>query len=239
MDLVFDLLFRPLARLAMARGLRFADVAERLRRAYFDMAVEEAGAGATDSKLSVMTGLQRRDIARLRAEEDMPEAAPDPLARLVAQWLAVSDGAPLPRHGEGSFDTLAREIRRDIHPRTMLDALIAAGTVSASRDQVMLKRRAHIPQVGSEAQLAYLARNVGDHLQVSVSNVMGGPAGHDMAVHYGGLSDDAAAALEAAWRARLTPVLEEMNEMAAKLQQDAPGTCRIRGGSYFFKGDDT
>ena len=119
MNSVLDHLFRPLARLAIAKGLRFADMAERLKRAYVHVARESAEPNASVSRLSVMTGLQRRDVTRLLEDsEKLDEIRPNALARLVALWLARFNGAPLPHHGaEGSFDALARSIRKDIHPK--------------------------------------------------------------------------------------------------------------------------
>ena len=238
MNFALDLIFRPLARLCMARGLRFADVAERLRRAYLDEALSAAGGKATDSRLSVVTGLQRRDVARLRAEAAPAAPAPDPLARLVALWLARHDGTPLPLHGAGSFDALAREIRRDVHPKSMRDALEEAGTVAVDGAEVRLRRRAHVPLSGSEAQIDYLGRNVGDHLSVAVGNVLGDATAFELSVHANGLSPEAAAELEALWRARLRPVLEEINARATVLQDSSPGPRRVRGGGYFRVGED-
>jgi len=234
---VLDQLFRPLARLAIARSVRFADAAERLRRAYLTAAVQRAGKDATDSQLSVLTGLQRRDIARLRqlGEADV-SLTPDPLSRLVARWLAENDGEPLPRKGERSFDALARAMRKDIHPRTSLDALLAAGTVVLDGDTVHLVKRAYVPTEGSAEHLRYLADNVGDHLSVAVGNVLGDPSQFELAVHYDGLSAEAVDALHAMWRARMTATLQEVNARARDLQETSAGVARFRAGGYFKEG---
>lgn len=236
MHVLLSQIFGPLARLAIAKGWRFADVSECLRRAYVDAARAEAGKDASVSRLSVMTGLQRRDVGRLLETEALPQAAPDPLARLVGSWLALNDGEDLPWHGaDGSFDALARSVRKDTHPRTFLDALVAAGTVSIEGDHVRLLKRAYVPLEGSEAQTRYLGQNVGDHLSVAVGNVLGREesGGYDLAVHYNALSAEAAEEIEALWRARMAPVLSEVNARAAELQQQRPGRARIRGGGYF------
>lgn len=240
MDRVFDRIFRPLARLAMAKGLRYADVAERLRRAFLGVAMDQAGVGAPVSRLSVLSGLQRRDIkGMLEAPDAGKETRPDPLARIVALWLAQHDGAVLVRHGEdGSFDRLARMVRQDVHPRSFLDALEEAGTVAVDGDTVRLLKHAHVPLEGSEAQIDYLARNVGDHLAASVGNVLGEAPAFDLAVHYNGLSAEAVAELEALWRARMRPVLEEMNALAEAHQAQGDGAMRFRAGGYFRKESD-
>ncbi|MEL6887478.1 MAG: DUF6502 family protein [Pseudomonadota bacterium] len=229
-----DLIFRPLTRLAIAKGVRFADASERLRRAYLFAALQVAGRDVTDSKLSVMTGLQRRDVARLRAEPEEVAPRPDPLSRLVALWLAEHAGAPLPRSGGAvSFDALARRIRKDIHPRTSLDALVAAGTVALDGDTVRLLKQAYVPLEGSDDQLQYLGQNVGDHMAIAVGNVLGERMSPELAVHYDGLSDAAIETLREMWRDRMGTVLQEMNARALALQDDSPGSGRFRAGGYF------
>ena len=234
LDTALDLIFRPLTRLAIAKGVRFADASERLRRAYLFAALQVAGRHVTDSRLSVMTGLQRRDVARLRAGPEEPAPRPDPLARRVALWLAEHAGAPLPRSGrEVSFDALARRIRKDIHPRTSLDALLAAGTVGLEGDTVRLLKPAYVPLEGSDDQLRYLGQNVGDHLAVAVGNVLGEHMSPELAVHYDGLSDAAIEALREMWRDRMGAVLQEVNARALALQEESPGGGRFRAGGYF------
>ena len=235
MRIALESILRPLARLAIAKGIRFADVSERLRRAYFDAAVDVAGENATSSNLSVMTGLQRRDVTRLLKSNDQIDiAAPNPLSRLVALWLVEFDGAPLPQHGSlESFDALARQIRKDIHPRTLLDRLVASGTVGIEGTEVRLLKKAHVPLEGSDEQIRYLGQNVGDHLAAAVGNVLGDPPSFDLAVHYDGLSDDSVSEPQTLWRERMTPVLEELNAKASEYQNQEPGPVRFRAGGYF------
>ena len=245
MQSLLDTLLAPLARLSIARGQRFADLAEQLRRGFFREAQNAAGSGATDSKLSVMTGLQRRDIVRLRAEGQaaVPQANPqaNPLARLVAIWSGDPRyaGRDLPRRGPVSFDALAAEISKDMHPRTFLDQLEAAGTLKVTGDRVVLQAKAFRPLRGSDDQLAYLALNVGDHLAASVSNVLHGSGHLDQAVHYNHLSPEAVAELEVIWRAAVTDAMQDINARAVALQATHPGTTRFRAGAYFWQDEET
>ncbi len=130
-----------------------------------------------------------------------------------------------------------RRIRKDIHPRTSLDALIEAGTVALEGDTVRLLKQAHVPLEGSDEQLRYLGHNVGDHVAVAVGNVLGDPPSYDVAVHYDGLSDAAIAVLRDQWRAHMHAVMQEMNARARELQNDSPGSGRFRAGGYFL-GED-
>lgn len=230
MERVLDTLLGPIARLAVAKGLLFPQVAERLKLAFV------RGAGAlvsqpTDSRISVMTGLQRRDIARLR---DLGEAPPvvHHLARLVLQWQA---GLPADI-SRADFDALAATIRKDVHPRTLLEQLVAAGTVAVTGDRVRLVTSSYQPLAGSEDQLDYLASNGADMLNAGVGNVLGA-AHFERAAHFNQLSAEAVATLQASFAAQQMAVLQRIAAEAAALQDSAPGAHRFRAGGYFYSED--
>ena len=87
----------PLARLLIARGVRFQDVSDWLKEAYLAAATRHfapEGRRVTDSRLSVLTGLQRKDIKALRARVDegqMPAPGAGPLPRLIAHWRTLDE----------------------------------------------------------------------------------------------------------------------------------------------------
>ncbi|MEM8591567.1 MAG: DUF6502 family protein [Pseudomonadota bacterium] len=237
MQRVLDRVFRPLATLAIAKGMRFADAAEILRRAFLYAARKEQGTDAPVSRLSVLTGLQRRDVTRLLDAES--DAAPEPqrdhsLTRLVAQWVTQLDAAPLPQHGAApSFDALARSIRQDVHPRSLLDVLLAAGIVSLREDCIHLLTKSYVPLPGSDDQIDYLGENVGDHLSTAVANVLGQSEAVELAVHYEGLRQEDVDYLHDLWRKKLRAALEEISAEAAS--RPAGGHYRFRAGGYFRK----
>lgn len=234
MESVLERVFRPVARLCVARGVRFADVAEWLRGAFYRAAVE-AGA-ATDSRIAVLTGLQRRDVARLRAgAEPARTAQVHPCARIVARWLAQGHPRDLPLRGDGaSFEALAFAVRKDVHPRTLLDQLVEAGTVSEDGAMVRLLHDAYQPLPGSDGQLAYLAANTGDHLAAAVANVTQAQGHFERAVEYQGLSAEAVAELNALWTARMEAAMVELNAAAHAMPASANGRQRFRAGAYFY-----
>ncbi|MCV2892939.1 DUF6502 family protein [Lentibacter sp. XHP0401] len=242
-----DHILAPLARLLVARGVPFGDLMERMKGHYVQAASEQSAAQSdgkiTDSRLSVMTGLQRRDIARLRAfEHKAPK--PNPLTRLVALWQAHPDYSrsgkplPLPRTGDApSFESLAREVRQDVHPRAMLDTLFAAGTVKLCKDTVELTQNAYVPLAGSEEQLDYLAENVGDHLAAAAENVLGPyPLHFERAAHYTGLTPAQVKILTASYDAAQMALLEDIASQAEALKLKAPtgASARFRAGGYFY-----
>ena len=241
---LLDELLAPLCRLLVAQGVAFPDLSERLKGHYVRAALDLAEGKTTDSRLSVMTGLQRRDIARLREFESKP-ARPNHLSRLVALWQSDPEysqngkARALPRTGDApSFETLASAVRKDVHPRTMLDTLVAAGTVQISAgDIVSLQKTAYLPLGGSEDQLQYLAQNVGDHLAAASANVLGAdPPFFERALHYSNLSEAQVADLRQLFQSGQMTLLETMNAKAATMKRtgDAAGEIRFRAGGYFF-----
>ncbi|WP_052501066.1 DUF6502 family protein [Jannaschia aquimarina] len=233
-------LFVPLARLAMGRGFGFRDVVDPLKRAFLIVAQEREGK-QTDSRLSLATGLQRRDVVRLRADGLAPREPSSP-ARIVSDWLRQHsvDGrpTPLPRLGPApSFEALARAVRQDVHPRTLLDLLVEAGTVRVADDTVELLSRAYAPGRGSSEQLAYLADNLHDHGAAAVANVLDGPRFFDRAAHYSGLTFAQAEALGRIYEAKQMNVLQVVGERAAGMQGDGPVRVRFGGYGYWEEGE--
>lgn len=235
---VIDALLAPIARLCVARGVLFPQAADRLKAQFLAAAQTLGGADKppTDSRISVMTGLQRRDIARLRDLPATPPVPPNPLARLVAVWLNDHEGADLSRSGDGSFDEMALRVRKDVHPRTLLEQLITTGTVAVTDDKVRLLTPYYQPLAGSDDQLAYLGANGGDFLSAATDNVMQDPAPNfEQSVHYNHLSAAAVAELDALHRTRQMALLQEISARAAALQDTSPGQTRFRAGGYFYK----
>jgi hypothetical protein len=247
---IFDALFAPIARLLVARGLPFPDLIERMKLHYVAAALAQAGDRTTDSRVSVLTGLQRRDVVRLRGQ-DVKNRRPNPLARLVALWQTgeewSQDGQPqpLPRTGPGpSFETLTQVVRRDVHPRTMLDTLLASGTVTLSDDgqEVRLVQSSYQPLAGSEDQLAYLSRNLGDHAQAAAENVQGAsPAHFERAVHYSGLTEAQIAALSEQFSKAQMALFRDLSQTSARMKAEnpTPGPLRFRAGGYFYQTGET
>lgn len=232
---VLDLLLRPIARLAIARGVLFGQVADRLKLQFLRAASDVAGSEKlTDSRISVMTGLQRRDVVRLRDMPDDPPLVANHLSRLIAVWVHQG-GRPLARK---AFDALAADIRRDVHPRTMLEQLVHAGSVQVQDDKVTLLVQSYQPLPDSAAQLDYLGRNGADFLNAATANVMTDPAPFfERAAHYNQLSPGAVQTLEDDFRAGQMALLQAISAKAAQLQDTDPGPCRFRAGAYFYKED--
>ena len=179
-------LLLPLARLCLANGVTFATAEEVLKRSF----VQEAGAikpEAPDygkvSRISTITGINRREVTRLTSSSEPEIAIKPPIAsEILARWTTEpvwrdNDGKPLAIKRQGkalSFETLAQSITRDLHPRSILDELIRLDLASydENQDLVTLTRNNFVPKNDSSQMLNFLGDNVSDHLNAAVDNVL-------------------------------------------------------------------
>jgi len=259
-------LLGPLAQLAVARGVPFSVLDEMLRSAVVSTA-HAAHPGLPEhrraSRVSAATGLNRREVNRLLAlqSESAAKASPgapprSPAAMVFAHWRSSAAyrtraGAPrvLPRTGSApSFESLAHEVTRDVHPRALLEELLRLNlaTHDAPRDTVALTQQAFVPRGDAERMAQWLGANVGDHLQAAVANTLGRKPEHfEQAIAAKGLSAASVARvrplLQAHWQRmtdELVPLLEQLIEDdAARASADRPNAHRVRLGLYGF--DDT
>jgi hypothetical protein len=251
-------LLTPLANLAVARGMPFAEVEEMLKQAFVH-AANQAHAELLPhrrvSRISTATGINRREVTRLTQQHSRQATRGRSLASEVfGHWRTQRpyrgrDGQPrvLPRQGpEPSFETLAQCITRDVHPRSLLDELcrLQLATWDESTDTVTLVREAFVPQGDRVHKLALLGDNVGDHLRAAVDNVLSSDRTHqEQAVFADGLSLPSLAQVQpvvrAQWQAlmaALIPALEAHIAADATLPEapDAP-LWRMRIGLYTYQ----
>ena len=243
---------RPLVRLLIARGVGHAGLSEALKALYVDVAERDfrlPGKRMTDSRVSLLTALQRKDVRRLREAGPDDASSPGLMSRVVGRWLGAApfrgpDGPlPLPRTGQGAtIEALVREVSHDVHPRTVIDALLDQGLAEETGDGALaLRATAHVPSEDQAALLGYMGANLGDHASAAVANVLaapGSPPFFERAVYYNRLSPTSLAKLDAMARRIQGEALALLNAEAAMLQDadrtDPDATGRFRCGAYAF-----
>jgi hypothetical protein len=258
-------LMRPLVRLMMRSGLTFPTLSDALRRLYVEIAVNDVltdPKACTDSRISLLTGVHRKEIRRLRTMPADSEDAPDIVtlaSQIVARWVGTArfidaEGRPLalPRTHKDetgahpSFDELVASVTSDIRPRAVLDDLLGHGVVFLDdKDRVQLNTKAFIPRPGGEEQLFYFARNLHDHVAAAVANISatGTPAFLDRSVHYDHLTPSQVQTLRAYAREAAMRLLLDVNRLAQELTKAAPDSepqrpQRINLGIYLFDEED-
>jgi hypothetical protein len=181
----------PLARLMLNVGVSAIEFAEIARLEFVRAAVAE-GASSTppatsDSHISVVTGLARRDVEpllqRLREQEaikdDGNEVGQHRAERVLNAWCQdpefQEDGQParlLIRGGKFSFSGLVRKHSPDPRPRTILRELERVRAVRRDPDgTVQVLRRTYAPQTFSPDGLKNLGQEGRDHLETLIHNL--------------------------------------------------------------------
>lgn len=259
-------IMRPIVRTMIGRGMVFSEACDLLKTIYIEACTRHFQLGAkklTDSRISLLTGLQRKDVRTIRSrlEKDAskePGAPTNPLSRIIAHWLAKApycEGAGLPRklsraaaQDGASFENLVAEISRDIHPRTIFDEMLRRGIVAhdANDDSVTLDATAFVPSQDETALLGYFSANLGDHAEAAADNLAKAPEpgrNFERAVHYNNLTADSLNELDELARQLQSGVLKELNAHALTLQErdaekpDAVG--RFRCGAFVFMEQET
>jgi hypothetical protein len=247
-------LLRPLVRLFIRCGITFPALCDLLREIYVNVAEYDCalpGKEQTDSRVSLLTGIHRKEVARLRgagAPVSVVPASISQTGRIFARWLSAAeftdaDGHPLPlartsENGQASFESLVGSVTRDVRPRAVLDEWINRALVTIDdAGRVVLTEAAFVPPGGSDQQLFYFGRNLHDHAAAAVANVLGEePRFMERAVHYDGLSRELAEALEKRSRELATEALRILNREAnAACETDTGGSWRWNFGLYVFR----
>lgn len=248
-------LLRPLVRIALARQVSLRQIVELLKGIYVQIAVHEIeteGKRPTDSRISLLTGVHRKDVRRLRDETDPLTAEQhSPLAmglnmRLVNCWLTDSRftdeaGRPRPLSISAaddeplSLNTLLAAVSSDIRSRAVLDEWLRLGIVTTDKKSITLRHEAFIPEQGEEEKLHFFAQNQGAHLQAGVRNLLGqAPPLFDRAVQYSALSEASIAELQTLSKDLAMQALQRINRRAAELKKRDSDHAGKNGGVINF-----
>lgn len=248
-------LLKPLVRLMLRHGVAYPSFAAALKQVFLEAAQDELqqqGRSQTDSAVSLLSGVHRRDVRTLSRPNDAPRLtanAPMNMAtQVVARWLAhdnylYAQGNPRPlqrTEPHGGFDGLVASISSDIRPRAVLEELISLGIAQDTPEGLQLLDPGLVPRQGFEAMATLLGDNVRDHIAAASSN-MDGSNFLEQAIFVDQITEQSAQHLHAvsakAWRAAFKTVMQAASQRYDHDQARAlpdQRTHRIRFGSYFY-----
>lgn len=255
-------LMRPIIRLFIARGVQLPAVMATLKQIYVDVATNDFKIDdkpLTDSRVSVLTGVHRRDVRSIR-KDGMPSSQPPPMslsATVIGRWLGDptyrdKEGQPRILHrlsdgGSPSFEELFQHVSKDVHPRTVLDDLIDQELIDwdEDSDRVRLRTRAFVPVAGGEDAMRFFEMNLHDHLAAAVSNLLkDDQQGRflERAVYYNELTTASVDKIENEAQKLGEKILNDLNVKALQLQESddssTEATERFRFGLFFYREDD-
>ncbi|MCH9671837.1 MAG: hypothetical protein K0U93_10365 [Gammaproteobacteria bacterium] len=246
----------PLVRLLLRFGVTLPTTVELLKSVYVEVAEREfrlAGRRQTNSRISLISGVHRKDVRRLLDTPASTSAVPNSVsvgARVVAHWLAHftdEEGTAqvlrlrAENAGTATFEQLVESaLGKDLRPRVVLDELLNLGVVVLEPDNgVRLRALAFVPEQGFDEKAYYYGANLHDHAAASGHNVAGGePPFLDRAVSYHGLSNTDVETLRAEASALSDEVLAKLNRRALAMKTQNAGrtqsAMRMRYGVYFY-----
>lgn len=183
-------ILRPLIRIMLRNGIASDAFTELVRKVYVDVADEEFridGKKQTVSRISVITGLNRKEVARLRGLD--PVDGSDELwrnraATVLSAWEL--DDAFLDRKGdplelrfagaEPSLSTLVKKHSGDMQPRAVVDELLRVGAIEQlGPDRFRMLRRGYEPSADREAMIDMLGTDTSELIETIDHNVQHPP----------------------------------------------------------------
>jgi len=250
-------LLRPVVRLLLSNGITFPYLSDLLKLVYVETAAKEFGLGVrrlTDSRITLLTGVHRKDVRRLRRQSTPEPIPPSDLTlgtRIVARWLGDpvyvdAGGAPRPllrtahRGGVDSFAALVEKVSTNVRPRSVLDELLRLGVVEMdAEDRVHLVARGFVPAKELDAKAFYFGEALHDHLAAAVDNLDGRKRPWlERSVYYDELSPAAVMQLGEKAEQLSMQVLQQINRDGMALEASDPPPperrMRMRLGVFFY-----
>lgn len=249
---------RPFIKLMLAKGITYPFLTEMLKDLYVEVAANDFKIGdkpSTDSHLSLLTGIHRKDIKRLRhgsyaGTETTPQAV-SLGARLVSLWSSDpryldENNQPkrLPRFaregGDISFEGLVASVSCDIRSRVVLDEWLRLGVAHFDEEnRVCLNTAAFIPAHGFDEKVFYFGHNLHDHAAAATSNLLGHNQPFlERSVYYDGLSADSVKLLAEKSAQLGMESLLAINKTALELEKTDAQKCepdyRMTFGIYYY-----
>ena len=170
-------LLRPLVRVLLRHGMAYDEFAELARRSYVAVAEHHFGLRGrkqTTSRISVITGLNRKEVARLQALNAQGQPGAEALAatmnraaKVVVGWQRDhpgTEGTPAELDA-AQFSALVRRHSGDMPVRAVLDELRYAGAVTPTDDgRYRLHGAGYVPQDTDSRKITLLGQHTADLL---------------------------------------------------------------------------
>jgi hypothetical protein len=187
----FRFLLVPLVRILLRNGISFNEISEVVKGVYARVASTDfavPGRPMTYSRLSITTGIARRDFDRVLGEEDRLRRALESNAGRIANVLQGWHNDPefmgpygFPRDlaftrevgGGPSFEDLVARYASDIQPQLMLEELmrVAAAKIAEESGMIHVLKRTFIPEQMAPELIEVFARGVRRYVETIDHNL--------------------------------------------------------------------
>lgn len=179
-------ILRPLVRMLIRHSISADTVGELLRSVYVHVAAEDFTIDrkpATQSRIAVLTGLNRKEVSRLlklrQGSEEPLRLERNRAAQVISAWIrdksyADSTGEPgaLAFSGEGTtFTTLVEQYSGDMRPRSVADELLRVGAIEEVAGKFQMTTHGYVPASDPEYLIDILGTDTAEIAATITHNV--------------------------------------------------------------------
>lgn len=253
-------MLRPLVKLLLMNSITYPFLSNLLKSIYVEVATEEfrlQGKPQTDSRISLLSGIHRKDVKNLRPEKTQEQTIPPSVslsAKLVKLWTSdpkrldeTGRHRPLPRliseGGGESFEGMVISVSKDIRSRVILDEWLRTGIAKIDAEgRVCLNTEPFFKASDFDEKAYYIGQNLHDHLSAASHNLNGQqPPLLESSVHCNKLTPESVAELDALTRRLGMQVLDAVSKRTTELEARDAGKPealqRMNFGMYFFSAE--
>lgn len=249
------MLCTPLIRLLIEKSITFPQLRDLMKEIYVEVAEKDFSLDdkkPSDSRIFVLTGIHRKDIKRIRQQDEHEHSKVTTSASLsgeiVARWISSPEylddrGKPKAllknsKDDEPDFEALVSSVNKDVRPKVILEEWLRLDIVRLKDDHIMLNKSAFVTNKAFNDMAYYLGHNVHDHMASCVNNILTEDEPMlERSVYYARLTKDSVNKLKAISDKKSDELLQQLNKQAIKLY-DADklkneATYRMRLGIYW------
>lgn len=167
-------LVRPIVKICLKHGIKLGEVVDALKRVFIAQAseqLEQNGDAPSNSRITVMTGVHRTDVAQIRSEPSYQPREKHTASDVINQWryderFCSRRGKPRPLTFDSKnseFAELVRSVSHSISPYTVAFELERLGMIQRNRDgRLKLVTRVFVPKGDPSAILSMLSEDAED-----------------------------------------------------------------------------
>ena len=182
-------ILRPVVRILLRNGITATAFQELARKVFVDVAFEEFGIDGkpqTLARVSVITGLNRKEVSRLHKLDSVTEADRawwNRAGTVLAGWMTdeyfqTKAGYPidLPFSGASpNFTELVKKYSGDMYPRSVADELLRLGAVETVDDRLRMSNRGYAPDMDPTAMVDILGMDTSEFIETIDHNIQAPP----------------------------------------------------------------
>lgn len=260
----FRFLLVPLVRILLRNGITFNEIAEVIKGAYASVVATDLtipGRAMSLSRISISTGIARKDVERVLGEEDRLRRALGSNASRIANVLQGWHNDPefigpygFPRDlsferevgGGPSFRDLVDRYASDIPPQLMLDELtrVNAAMIAEESGMIRVLKRTYIPEQMAPELIEVFARGVRRYVETIDHNLREQDPGRRRFERWVfpdyGICEEDWVPFSDMVRDRLQDVIEDLETqfvLFRKPRADLDRTLSVGVGLYLYKDD--